>query len=372
MGELKEYEISKVPYMHIYGRTGRITQPLPLFFNGSGIEVKINGEELWVDVETDCDFLEMWVAYEINGAFIGRQMLLPGRHSLCLLRRQDPNEIKTVKFYRELQAAGDEEKSFLTVHSIKTDGDFFKTDEHNCKLEFIGDSITSGEGSYGNIADTVWVSMYMSASVNYATMTSKALNADYRLLSQGGWGVFSGWDNDFRHNIPSVYEKVCGLAPGEHNKSLGAADDYDFSFGPDAIIVNLGTNDNSAFNSPPFTDPDTGEVHHLRRDPDGSFNKDDIKLVENAIVDFLKMLRKHNPGAHIVWCYGMLGCELTLPITNAINTYRGATGDKNVAFLGLPNTTHDEYGSHMHPGLKSHKKAAAVLTDYLNGVLKQG
>jgi hypothetical protein len=53
-----------------------------LFFNGSGVEVVVTGSELWIDVETDSDFLEMWVAVEINGAFISRQMLLPGEHSL--------------------------------------------------------------------------------------------------------------------------------------------------------------------------------------------------------------------------------------------------------------------------------------------------
>ncbi len=44
--------------------------------------------------------------------------------------------------------------------------------------------------------------MYMSSSENYATFTAKALDADYRIISQGGWGVYCGWDNDVRHNIP--------------------------------------------------------------------------------------------------------------------------------------------------------------------------
>lgn len=60
------------------------------------------------------------------------------------------------------------------------------------------------------------------------------------------------------------------------------------------------------------------------------------------------MLRKHNPQAHIVWCYGMLGYNLTPAITDAINRYTKETGDYNLLFLQLPNTTKETVGSHEH------------------------
>ena len=368
MPTLTEYPISEIKNKHIYGRTGRQLEMLPLFFNGSGVEVNVTGSELWIELLTDSDNLEPWVAYEINGAFMGRQMLLPGEHSICLFRNLEPSESKCVKFYRELQAVSEDESCRVLIKSFKTDGEFLPVPKHDLKLEFIGDSITSGEGTYGYVKDTVWVAMYMSASVNYATMTAKALNADYNIISQGGWGVYCGWDNDVRHNIPSVYEKVCGLADGIENEKLGAAEPYDFSFKPDAIIVNLGTNDNSAFNQPAFTDPDTGISHLQRRNPDGSFVREDIMKVENAVVSFLKMLRKHNPDSHIVWCYGMLGYEMTLPLTEAVNAYKNETNDNNVAFINLPNTQPEDYGAHMHPGAASHEKASKVLVDYLKSI----
>ncbi len=364
MPNLREIKISEIDRINVHGRTGRQLQPLPLFFNGSGIEVTVTGAELWVEVETDSDNLEPWVAYEINGAFMGRQMLLPGTHELCLFRNLEPSEPKTVKFYRELQAVSEDERCQVLVSGLKLDGEFLDPPRRSRRIEFIGDSITSGEGTYGRVEDTVWVAMYMSASVNYATMTGRELDADVQLISQGGWGVYCGWDNDVRHNLPSVYEKVCGLADGPANEALGAADHYDFSFAPDAIVVNLCTNDNSAFNQPPFTTPD-GVTHKQHRNPDGTFLKEDERKVEEAIIGFLRMIRRHNPGSHVVWCYGMLGYEMTLTITRAINEYKAASGDENVAFLNLPNTTPDTLGAHMHPGPKSHEKAAKVLADYL-------
>lgn len=369
MAQLRNVGISEVSRINIFGRVGKVTNPLPLLFNGSGVEVTVTGSDLWIDLETDSDFHEPWIAYELNGALMSRQMLLPGEHSICLFRNMEPTTPKTVRFYRELQAMSEDDKNHILVKGFKLDGEFMEPPKYDYKIEFIGDSITSGEGTYGAREDVDWLAMYMSVSNNYAAMTAKALNADYHIFSQGGWGVYCGWDNDVRHNIPSVYERVCGLAIGELNEGLGTQDMYDFSWQPDAIVVNLGTNDETAFHQPPFLDPDNGNTYFQRLNEDGSYFAEDIANVEKAVVDFLTMLRKHNPKAHIVWCYGMLGYKLTLPLTEAINMYISETGDHNVGFINLPNSVGDGYGAHMHPGVKSHTIASGVLTDYLRDKL---
>lgn len=201
-------------------------------------------------------------------------------------------------------------------------------------------------------------------------MVSDALDAEYRLISQGGWGVLCGWDNDPRHNLPSRYEKICGLAAGEMNEKLGAGKPYDFrSWIPDAIIVNLGTNDASAFEQPEWTDPVTGQSFKQHKEPDGSCRPEDLARFKQAVIDFLSMLRRNNPTSHIVWTYGMLGYDLTFAITDAMNSYQKAAGDLNIAFLQLPNTTELTVGSHAHPGEKSHARAAQVIIEYLRSIL---
>lgn len=372
MSEVIYTDISEIKNIHIFGRMGKVRQPMPLLFNGSGIEVVVTGSDLWIDLETDSDFHEPWVAYEINGAFIGRQMLLPGEHRICLFRNMESSIPKRVRFYRELQAMGDDGVCKVMVKGLELDvnGSFLEVPKYERKIEFIGDSITSGEGSYGAVTDTDWLAMYMSASVNYATMTAKLLNADYHLISQGGWGVFCGWDNDPRHNIPSVYEKVCGLCGGAVAKELGAHEEYDFaSWQPDVIVVNLGTNDITSFNQPPFVNPEDGQTYKQRKNEDGSLNREDELKVEKAIVNFLTMLRKHNPKAHIAWCYGMLFCDLDLTITEAMTEYRRNTGDTNISFFQLPDTTMETVGAHMHPGRASHEGAAKALSNYLRTMM---
>lgn len=367
---LNFHPLTEITYK-IHGRTDEDRQPLPLFWCGSGIEVNVTGSELWIDIEADYEQYEPWAACILNGAFISRQMLPPGRQRLCLFRGMNESSVKNVRFLRELQAMSEDNDNCLLVHGFSTDGFFLPLSNPRFRLEFIGDSITSGEGTYGSRAEDDWIPMFMSASNNYAHMVSQTLDADYRLISQGGWGVLSSWDNNPYHNIPSCYEKICGLLQGEKNEALGAFKPYRFhTWEPDAIIINLGTNDAGAFEQPAWQDPVSGRQFKQRLNPDGSYHPSDIARFEQAVTDFLLMIRKNNPRSHIVWCYGMVSYALTLPITNAINTYRKQTGDLKVSFLQLPASTEETVGSRCHPGVLSHQMAAQLLTDYLKIILE--
>lgn len=367
---LKTYSLKETPHYKIHGRTDSSQYPLPLFWNGSAVEVNVSGTELWIDLEVDFDTFEPWAGTDIDGAFMSRQMLLPGSYSLCLFRNMTSDAIKNVRFYRELQAMSEDDNCHVLVRGFRTDGTFFPVKDKRFKLEFIGDSITSGEGTYGPAGDQPWISMFMSSSRNYAAMTAKALDADFRLISQGGWGVLCGWDNNPCHNLPSCYEKICGLGYGETNRSLGAQKPNPFGeWKPDAIIVNLGTNDCSAFSQPAWENPSTGENFKQHKNPDGSFDTEDVARFENAVTDFLSMLRRNNPETAIVWVYGMLGYDLSLPIANAISVFRRENNDNNTFFLQLPSTTEETIGCRFHPGVKSHERAAKVLTEYLTSLL---
>ena len=57
------------------------------------------------------------------------------------------------------------------------------------RLEFVGDSITSGEGAIGAVPEEAWAGAFFSAENHYARLTADALGAEYRCLSQSGWGI---------------------------------------------------------------------------------------------------------------------------------------------------------------------------------------
>ncbi|MGN0976125.1 MAG: GDSL family lipase, partial [Gemmiger sp.] len=171
----------------------------------------------------------------------------------------------------------------------------------------------------------------------------------YRVFSQSGWGVLCGWDNDPAHALPPYYESVCGFC-GEDSRC-------DFSdWNADAVILNLGTNDEGAMHNPPFSIPDTG----------GSFVHPGLCALEHKAVSFLTTVRRCNPNAILIWAYGMLGFGSTgEALRRAMERYRAETGDNRAYFVELPNTTAETMGARQHPGAESHRRAAEVLIPFL-------
>lgn len=364
--KLKEYKLTDIEHFKVHGRTAGSLSPLPLFWTGSGIELNVKGSELWIEIEVDYEMYEPWLGVLINSVQVSRQMLQKGRYWLCLFRGMKEDTLKNIRVIREVQAMNGDPDSSLVIHSIRFDGEFLPVMDRPLKIEFIGDSITSGEGIVGAKEEEDWISMWFSAVNNYTAMTAKELNADYRVISESGWGVLTSWDNNPNCNLPAYYEKVCGVLTGVKNEKLGAFMENDFkAWQPDVVVVNLGTNDGSAFTSPGWMDEAAGRSHKQRLMEDGTYCEEDIKAFEAAAVHFLKKLRKYNTKAQIVWAYGMKGDIMLPAIYRAVEVYQKESGDEKVSVILLPDTTEETVGSRWHPGKLSHEKAAQALSTYI-------
>lgn len=367
---MKETLICDIPELKVHGRTTPCRTPLTLFWTASGFECNVTGSELWVEVESTYDTFEPWFSYTVNGDWIGRQMLVAGRYWVPLFRGMNPETVKNVRFYKDLQAMSDDGRSYVHIHALRHDGTFVPVEEKKPKIEFIGDSITSGEGLFGAKQEQDWIPMFFSALKSYAYQTAQLLGAEYRVFSQSGWGVHNTWDNNTRGAIPKYYKEICSLMPGEENERLGGNKPHDFAgWQPDFVVVNLGTNDESAFHESAWVDDVTGERHKMRENPDGTYNMQDIRAFQQSVKDFLELLRSCNPKAQIIWCYGMLGTGLQLYICEAIAEYMEASGDRRVSYLQLPAVTTETVGSREHPGYLCHRQAAEALADYIGRML---
>lgn len=363
---LNEYNLDQLDKncLKIWGRTTGRLDPLPVFWTGGGVELNVKASELWLQVETGFDLFEVWAAVLLNGDIVSRQPLPAGQSWVCLFRGMDPNTVKNVRFVRETQAMPHDPESCLLLHSVRTDGTFEPVAGRPRKFEFVGDSITTGEGLVGAKAEQDWVPMFMSAVYGFPRLVSDRLNAEYRVVSQSGWGVLSSWDNDPGCALPKKYTPVCGVVTGGKNQALGAHEPNDFAAWPaDAVIINLGTNDGSAPDQPEWKDPATGRTFRQTRDEAGK------AAFRRGVVDFLKLLREKNPGAWLVWAYGMLGTPMAGPIREAVCQYQRETGDPRAAFVLLPDTDDETVGSRSHSGKKSHENAARVLVENLKALL---
>ena len=346
------------------GRVNRGERGITFFWTGSSLDFAVSGSELSVEIDVPPDSLCPWICIYLNDHLLQRRLLQRGLQTVTVYDHLNYTECKQIRIVKDspalLQNAVYEGETFYTVTAIHTDGAFSALPPKKMKIELIGDSITSGEGLFGYpglITEDLWFFTAQS-ELHYGTRIARALDADLRIVTQAGWGVYIGYTNMLSYNIPSVYERSCGVLTSPSAIDRGAQDPYDFaSWQPDLVIVNLGTNDAAAFVNPGYTDPATGTYYKMRTEPDGSLNKNDLLKVQEAVLSFLSVLRKCNPRARIIWCYGMMGHELEPTLQSAI----AAFADPLTTYVSLPDTLPGEFGSVDHPGIPSHRKTADRL-----------
>lgn len=369
---MQEYSIKEVKELHVFGRTTQERNPLTLFWTASGMECNVMAKELWVEVEADYELYEPWISFVLDGAQIGRQMLQKGRYWIPVFRNLDASIMRNIRIYRDIQAMSGDHLCLLQIHALRIDGQFCPLPEKSCRIEFIGDSITSGEGCVGAQKEMDWGSLVFSSVQNYATLTANALHADYHVISQSGWGVLSSWDGNPACNLPDYYEQICGLLPanGTRYQELGAYEKNPFTlWEPDIIVINLGTNDVCSFSQPSAYYDKNGNLFDQIQNADGTYQQASVARLQQAIIRFLKQVRRCNSNAYIVWAYGMLGNALSDDFAQAVCKYQAETSDSNVSYLELDSATPDTYGSREHPGIQCHKQAAEKLISFIKSRL---
>lgn len=302
--------------------------PSPLYWAGSCFEFTFTGTQLHLSFEAGFTQMEPWISAELNGAPLLRAPLDRGITQFCLFRGMSPGVAKHVRVFKETQPIAGDPRHRLAVQQVSgTGGTFLPAPDRPLFLEFIGDSLTSGEGIAGAREETDWISPLFSASQSWARQTADRMGADFRAVSQSGWGVCSGWDGDASHAIPPWYGKIRPLRDRE----------------PDVIVINLGTNDANAIQS--------------------GLGPAGLDGFEDGALAFLRQLRAEHPAARLVWAYGMLGDPLRPPLERAVRRFGDAW------YLPLPHVTPETMGARQHPGPLCHRAAAEATANFLKSIL---
>ncbi len=372
---MKKYDINELPYYKVHGRTNGSVNPLTAFWGDSGLEINVRARELWVTINSDYTFFEPWIDIIIDGVRRQKFMLQKGEQRICVYRcpgLQSAEElpVRNVKIFRGTPAMPLDHRTLFQIVSLETDGEFYPLPERNTKIEFIGDSITSGEGATGGLPDEGWYPETFDIVKSYPFMTGELLNADIQLFSQSGWGFFCSWYGNQKEVLPPFYEETCSLVSGKHMEGLGAKEKWDFEKEKtDVVVINLGTNDAGAFSSDNHLVAESmGTLNEMNVDEAGNILPELRARMKERVISFLKTVRKNNKDAFIIWGYGMLSSsntdidkQMADLLTESVENYAQETNDKKVMYLKLPMTADEDMGSRGHPGEAAHKKVAMLL-----------
>lgn len=359
---MKNYPINEIKNKRLLGRnvSGGICKDnaVRLFWAGSTLEVNVKAREIWAEISCNYDVHEIWIAVEVNG-FQTSRFIAPKRPTwICLARNINPEKENLISIIKDTQPMSGDVLHELKISALRLDDDglFCDLQPHACKIEFIGDSITSGEGLAGKPDEMDWITQWFCASKTYAAQLAKKMNADWSTISQCGWGLCWGWDGDVTSAIPLYYNQVCGVLNGEQQQAMGTCDALSYGGGAEYVILNLGTNDNSGFKS-----QDDG------KGVDGVAGKAIVAEVKR----FLGEIRKNNPHAKIIWTWGMISIDIVPSlIIKGVKEYITESKDKDVYTLELESMeklekTEEDKGSRGHPGPITHKKAAERIFNFI-------
>jgi lysophospholipase L1-like esterase len=208
-------------------------------------------------------------------------------------------------------------------------------------IEVIGDSITCGYGDLGALADTECLSTE-SHWDTYEAVAARALGAEVSTIAASGRGVIRNYGGDTTGTMPLVYGRTLANI---------AQPAWDFTLEqPQAVVINLGTND----------------ISNMKGDPGAAFR--------DTYVSLLETVRGVYPDTFIICIIGPLlsGGDLATiqgHIQAAVDTRNGA-GDAKVEFFNqiVPQTA-DKFACQYHPNVAENMLMANQLTGELRAKL---
>jgi lysophospholipase L1-like esterase len=318
-----------------FGRIDATNAAAPRFsWSGNGFEARFSGTALAAQLNNTGAFIykavvdgqpqPTFVTTAGQGMYALASGLVAGTHTVQLFRQTEGSQ-------------GDSQLLGVTV----TGGSLMTPPPAPGRLiEIVGDSISCGYGTLGTTADS---NCFASESHwdTYGAVAARTLGADLSTIAMSGQGVYRNYGGDMMNTLPMVYGRAL---------TNDATPSWDFRTQPQAVVINLGTND----------------ISNNKGDPGQPFLQ--------AYVGLTQTVRTRYPSALIVCIIGPLlsGTDLATIrgyITTAV-AMRRAAGDTNIEFFDMlsPQTT-DKAACAFHPNPAENQLVAALLVTELRARL---
>ncbi|MFV0592139.1 MAG: SGNH/GDSL hydrolase family protein [Draconibacterium sp.] len=214
------------------------------------------------------------------------------------------------------------------------------------KLLFIGNSITCGYGTEGKDKSEHFKPSTENCEKSYAPIISRAFDAQYHLISHSGLGMIRNYGDEDRVStkiepMPARLEYLFDEDPTQTYPLQ--------EYIPDAIVVNLGTNDFSTQPAP--------------------YKADFIGAGKKLITK----LKQEFPTSKIVCVTGPMINEPCFSYTKEmVEDLRKELATQDIVFIGIPVNllnTEKDLGSDWHPSYRGQLKSAHMIIPVLGTML---
>lgn len=337
------------PRLRLLGRMDLSQSPLCLDWTGAGLEFRHRGTDVWAELEAPEKAPVFYMIVLADGCPVCRFPVEPGIRFYPLILGMEAERERTVTLLKETQCMPDSPAATIRLHSLRYEGELLDLPARDLRIEFIGDSLTSGEGSLAPCGNEEWITAWFSARGNYSWTACGMLNAERRVLSQSGYGVVWNYLHDETRNMSDGYTKIAGVLSGPEAEARGCGKDYDFSSWPaDIVCIRLLSND-------------AGGMSHL-----GSFERDRAPLVQGCL-QLIRKVRRNNPGARIVWIKPDSGCHPE--VAEEAAALARQEGLQEIYTFALPDYRPEECGARNHPNAAWNQRAGELLGRFLKSIL---
>ena len=325
------------PAVRFVGRMDTSDAARPKFaWSGSGVVARFRGTQVSASFSGGQEYTVV-LDGDVKDKFVPGQGMAPVVSNL-------PDGEHTIELYRRTEA--NEGVSQFLGFDFGSGALLAPPPAPTRRIEIIGDSISCGYGNEGADMNCGFTPQTENHYLTYGAIAARALGAELVTVAWSGKGVIcnygDGADSCNNNPMPVYYDRTL---PND------AASKWDHSrFAPDAIVINLGTNDFS-------TDSDPSQQDFV-----------------GAYEQFVTNIRSKHPNARILLTNGSMlsGEDLTKArsyIEAVVTSFKGKGDDKISSFTIEPQNSADGYGCDWHPSRATHQKMAAVLESALKAAL---
>lgn len=301
-------------------------------FTGTSASININAVSGASSVDLYIDGGDPIIIPNVNGTSINTPKLPQGTHTVELRKRSET-------YFGTFR-----------IVDVTTDGTLGESVAPKRKIEIIGDSISVGYGLDGVLPCTD-SAVLQNNPKTYGAVAARALDADYSVVAWSGKGLIRNYASTPPDTLPPMPVMYTRYGANDIDNSFT----FPSSWVPDAVVINLGTNDFSYLNVRPPVDPED---------------------LINALVKLVKSIHSYYPAAQFFFVSSpMLNDNYPTSADAQKSTHLKVLKDSIQRLCGVKAHIVDwpaqgpEVGCDYHPTAATHAQGAALLEEAIKSAL---